>query len=165
MYFISEIQYESDPAEGAARFARGLKKGMRDAIKLWKLNFAPKHFTRAGAQEYGYANRAKGYMIRKARKMKHQTPLVWTGTLRTMVLAQMPSPRVTDSGAAIGVSLSMNVPAYTKYYRTKSGSEGPRKDEELVRTSPAELDTMRSFIMKAIDNSLRRKIRKRVAVK
>jgi hypothetical protein len=45
----------------------------------WWRNYRPKHFTRAGAIEYGYTPRTARYETRKRRKFGHTNPLVWTG--------------------------------------------------------------------------------------
>lgn len=62
----------------------------------WHRTQRPKHFTRAGAREYGYAPRKgepgnphpKGfwasYMGRKQREAKHQRPLEYSGELKNL---------------------------------------------------------------------------------
>jgi len=57
--------------------------------ETWHRAYRPKHFTRAGAKEYGYTPRKgeglhgrafwKSYMGRKQRQKRHQRPLVWSG--------------------------------------------------------------------------------------
>lgn len=164
MFRITEITYDDDPEESDARFTRGLIRGMRNAARYWKMRFEPEHFKTGAVRKYDYKLRDKKYMIRKARRMKHQNPLVWTGRLRTMVLGQFPQPRVRDEGGKVTSSMSLNVPRYTFYSRTKSGSEGPRKYDELIRTNSAEVETMRGILMADIRQSLKRKVRKRVRI-
>jgi hypothetical protein len=58
--------------------------------ELWHAEFRPKHFTKAGAREYGYHPRAgepgntrknfwRSYTGRKQRVMHHTRPLIWSG--------------------------------------------------------------------------------------
>lgn len=54
----------------------------------WHQHFRAKHFTRAGASEYGYAPRSYRYERYKRRKRGHTNPLEWSGVskIRTMGL-------------------------------------------------------------------------------
>lgn len=162
MFYISQIEYSTDPNEQSARFVRGLYQGVRKAIQFWKLQFLPKHFWPGAVREYDYQNRTKEYMIRKARRKGHQRPLVWSGTLRQMVLAQFPQPRLSDANDKISGAMRLDVPAYTFYTRTKSGSASPPKYDELIRTNSAEVGAQQGILMTEVHNSLKRKMRKTV---
>lgn len=73
-----------------------LTPGFAGMGKHWFTNFRDKHFTEAGAAEYGYTKRkgenlARGskkwkrsYMGQKWRKHKHQLPLVFSGEARRL---------------------------------------------------------------------------------
>lgn len=165
MFYIQEIDYTTDPVEQSARFVRGLRAGVRKAIQFWKLKFVPRHFETSAVREYDYQLRTKEYQIRKARVKKHQKPLVWSGTLRTMVLAQFPQPRLSDTGGAIKGAMRLSVPAYTFYTKTKSGSSSPPKYDELIRTNAAEIDAQHGVLMSEVNRSLARKMRKKITTK
>lgn len=78
---LIKITFKGAPTE------RGMRSKANAATRLcmlelglfWKSNLLKKHFTPAGAREYQYQNRTKGYMIRKAKKRGNQNPLMWTG--------------------------------------------------------------------------------------
>lgn len=59
----------------------------------------PKHFTEAGASEYGYATRSRKYTRAKQRKHGHTLPLVYTGQLRAAV--RVPEIRATSKGVKV----------------------------------------------------------------
>ena len=54
---------------------------VKSALQYWHASILPKHFTTAGAREYGYEKRAKKYQQKKARSKHHQKPLVFSGHL------------------------------------------------------------------------------------
>jgi hypothetical protein len=49
--------------------------------KAWYEKDLPEHFTTEAPRKYGYQARTKKYMLRKAKVMHHQRPLMWTGTM------------------------------------------------------------------------------------
>ncbi len=69
---------------------RSIEQISRIAGRLTMLehrNRFPGHFVPTAVTKYGYAKRSKKYMIRKARRQGHQNPLVFTGGLRTAIMA------------------------------------------------------------------------------
>lgn len=164
MFYIREIDYTTDPVDQSARFVRGLRAGVRKAIQYWKLRFVPRHFETGAVREYDYQLRTRKYQIRKARKMKHQKPLVWTGTLRAMVLAQFPQPRLSDTGGVIKGAMRLSVPPYI-FYRTGKMTGQPPLYDELIRTNAAEVDAQHGVLMSEVNRSLARKMRKAVKTK
>jgi hypothetical protein len=65
-----------------------------------KRHHLAKHFTAAGAAEYGYARRAAGYTAEKRRRFGHELPLVYTGALRAEVLSSR-EIRATAKGVKV----------------------------------------------------------------
>jgi hypothetical protein len=71
-----------------------LREALRHMALRWKRRYLPKHFTKAGAKEYGYKPRQgelnplkKGtYSNRKLRLFSHVLPNVYTGELRRLSL-------------------------------------------------------------------------------
>ena len=59
------------------------KEGFHLMGTVWHRSFRPKHFTAAGASEYGYRPRSPEYERRKQKRFGHKLPLVWTGESRT----------------------------------------------------------------------------------
>lgn len=96
-----------------------VKKKLNEALRRawlqvgirWHRWMLPKHFTRAGAREYGYAPRsgesgnatAKGFRLsytgKKLKAKGHTLPLVWTGISR--VLADRRDITATSKGVKI----------------------------------------------------------------
>lgn len=143
---VVHITYSQAPEDEPDRMTRAVGVGLRAAARHWHRNYAAKHFTSAGAREYGYKERTKKYMIRKARKLHHQLPLVWTGTLRSMVLGRFPEPRLKKENNSTRCTLALKVPTYTFYTKTKSGTPSPPKYDELVMTSEREAMDMEEIV-------------------
>jgi hypothetical protein len=82
-------------------FRRAVKRGIEGAGVYWFQRMLPKHFTVAGAQEYGYAPR-RGWLQRlKRKKGRGNIPLVFSGLLRAAMLVRPPQPKtkgVTGAG-------------------------------------------------------------------
>lgn len=163
MIKVAKITYSHDPDEDVKRIERGVRRGLKAASVHWRTHFSQKHFTTAGAREYQYQNRTKPYMIRKARVKKHQRPLEWSGTLRKMVLGQFPQPRIKEDGTALTANMVLEVPTYTFYTKTKSGSPSPPKYNELVTTSAVESDAFNEIIASNIDDVMKTSGTPRVA--
>ena len=62
--------------------ARLMRLVNRNTITELRDRILPDKFTAAGAREYAYEKRAKGYQIRKAQTKGHQRPLEFTGRLK-----------------------------------------------------------------------------------
>lgn len=107
--FIVDIELS-----GAERLARRqVNDVIRDALEAmilhWRRRYLPKHFTKAGAREYGYQPRGgernplvKGsYTNRKLRLFSHTLPNVYTGELRRQCLqgVQRVTAKVTSTRA------------------------------------------------------------------
>lgn len=96
----------------------------------WHTKIRGKHFTAAGASEYDYRERSKGYQRFKRRKYGHNLPLVLTGQSR----------RATNIGRIVatknGVRVSMSAPRLN----WSRGLTKPR--EELTRISIRDKNTL-----------------------
>jgi hypothetical protein len=94
--------------------------------QLWHREMRPKHFTHAGAREYGYTPRSgesarpcskgfrRSYTGRKLRKFGHTLPLVYTGTSRGLTR----TGNITATSK--GVRIAMHAPALN--LRPKGGT-------------------------------------------
>lgn len=92
-------------AKKAAWYALGL---------MWHLDIRPEHFTKAGAQRYGYAPRGgepgnpdpygywRSYTGKKQKKYHHTKPLTLTG--RSQRATRMATVTSTSKGARVAVS-------------------------------------------------------------
>lgn len=127
------------PIEDAVRVVEFTGDGLATSVKRWHKDILPKHFTTAGAREYGYKARSKATQIRKARLHRRLkvagteplAPLVMTGNLRETVLRKL---RVQKTGASASRRVVLTVPKYA-YYRPETG-------EELTATTAAERATI-----------------------
>lgn len=100
--------------------------------RYWHTQFRPKHFTRAGAQEYGYAKRTAAYQRRKAKAKHHQDPLVFSGESRRRTRAG----RIVPFAASTKVGVRVRMTAPTLSYRRNSSA--PDLREEMTTISDAE---------------------------
>ncbi len=99
----------------------------------WHVHFREKHFTQAGAAEYGYTPRTKGYMIRKARVMHHQNPLEFSGRSRALSAIRDVRPTATKGEGKVRVVL--HTPALN--FIPKGGRINLR--DEMTRVSGREV--------------------------
>jgi hypothetical protein len=111
--------------------------------KYWHENFRRKHFTEAGAAEYGYTPRRgeqaglggkfwQTYTGRKLRKHGHKMPLVWTG--RSKMATEVQDVRSTRNGARV----VLHAPALN--FRNKHSNVNMRL--EMTTISEAEARTL-----------------------
>jgi len=108
---------------------RGVWQGVG---RYWHVHFRPKHFTRAGAQEYGYQPRTAGYQRRKAKQKHHQDPLVFTGESRRRTRSARIVPFATSR--RVGVRVRMSAPNLN--YRRNA--HAPDLAAEMTAISQAE---------------------------
>lgn len=108
-----------------------LKAGMYDLAAWWVAKILAKHFTRAGASEYGYRARTVAYNARKLRKFGHQNPLVYgDADLRDRLL----------SGA--GVRISSTARGATITLKRAGGLRSRDIDRELTAVSDGDQAAM-----------------------
>lgn len=112
---------------------RAAMDALEIAVEVWHSRMLPKHFTASAAREYNYAPRTKGYMIRKARKMKHQRQLVWSGESEAAAKYdfKIQSTRIEGRSAAF---VAMMMPGYF----VKTRNPAIDKPAEMTRTTPSE---------------------------
>jgi hypothetical protein len=95
----------------ARRLPEIQRANWEDTGQSWHREMLPKHFTRAGATEYGYKPRQgerggetdrgfrRSYTGRKLKVMNHTRPLVWSGEAQR--LTRLRDVRATSKGAKI----------------------------------------------------------------
>lgn len=84
------------PAAVKRHHARVMKQALMETAANHHQRFMPKHFTLAGAREYGYTPRSgeqvglsrkqffRSYTGQKQREKGHRRPLVWSGASETL---------------------------------------------------------------------------------
>ena len=126
---------------GADMSASEWKGFLRTAWKAsgeeWHAGMRPKHFTFAAIAEYGYQARKASYELRKAKKLGHRRPLVWSGETERMT-GRSRDVRYTDKG----VTVVLQAP---KHLYQRRGS-APDKAEELQRVSEREVAQLATLI-------------------
>lgn len=85
-------------------FGAVLKAGHADMALFWHAKKLAKHFTEAGAAEYGYRPRSLKYLRRKRRKLGHVDPNVWSGDTKRNVLARS-GARVSSTSKSATITL------------------------------------------------------------
>lgn len=154
MFKVSKIIYSHAPGEDPGRMEKAVASALKTALVYWRRNYTKKHFTRAGGIEYGYRDRAKYREKTRDKRGDNQNPLVWTGTLRQMVLGQFPQPRISRNGSTQTGALVFKVPAYAFYSKTKHGQNIMRMYEELTTTSERETRRLEEVISTSIDEKM-----------
>lgn len=153
------IKWQTPFAPGIAR------KAMREIIKatwhdvgvLWHSQMRPKHFTKRGAREYGYATRQgeratpgsrafrRSYTGRKFREKGHTLPLVWTGESRA--LSRLRDVRATSTRVRIVMR--------TNRLNLRHRSSRINMAQELRTISRSEQRAIRGFINRTVDKRIR----------
>jgi len=128
----------------ASQLRAVFKKAYEDTARYWHKHMLPKHFTRAGAIEYGYTKRTEKYMKRKAKKWGHQDPLVYSGNLRDRAKLT----RDIRANSKQGKVVMRGLPSYVfKYYN----SSPVKKHLELVKASEREKEILRRVYQASIN--------------
>lgn len=102
-------QSGATPEHTKKAVAGAMASALEDGAIHYHANFMPKHFTIAGAREYGYSPRKgaglsgrdfwRSYEGKKKRQKGHQRPLVWSGASEQ--LARIRDIRTTRRRARI----------------------------------------------------------------
>lgn len=91
-----------------------IQRHMWDTMaRHWHRYIRPKHFTPAGAAEYGYRPRTADYVDKKRKKYGHNDPLVFTGTSKR--LSRIARITATSKGS----KTRMSVPALNFHPSTR----------------------------------------------
>lgn len=156
---LFKIKYQGAVPRLAQReLRRLLRDSFEDAGVFWHRMFRRKHFTKAGAREYGYTPRKgeqagrgskafrRSHTGRKLRQFGHTLPLVFTGQSRQLT-------RIRDIRATSkGVRIVMRAPGLNR--RPRGGRINLR--EEMTRVSIRERDAL----VKRFDRQLGTKLRR-----
>lgn len=131
-----------------------LKEGYRLIGIYWQKHLLPKHFTHAGAREYGYTPR-KGeagsgrkfrgsYTFKKLQRQGHTKPLVYTGASEQAAKGG----RVTSTSKGVRVT----VPARALNFKPPRSNINMR--QEVTRISDAEAETLTRLLGKFVERRL-----------
>ncbi len=109
----------------------------------------PGHFDPSAVTKYGYRKRSKAYQIRKARKYRHQKPLVWSGELQRAVLSSAKVTSTSKQGTltARGSRKSNLSPSHRRELEAFTADEERQRGQSFVDY----------FTKLATDPSLKRK--------
>jgi hypothetical protein len=116
-----------------------LRKGWEEAAIHHQEHHMPEHFEQNAYAKYGYQPRTKAYMIRKAKQMHQQLPLVWSGVLKKAILESV-EIRATAHGARLTWRSAPWLAGYIAF-RGRSGT-GPDKLKELQAVTQEEIDAL-----------------------
>lgn len=122
------VRFDGSFAVPKSRLAAARKQALMHAGRFWYRFILGKHFTHAGASEYGYQKRSPRYTIYKLKKYGHTYPLVKTGQLKRSVMNTQ-DIRVTSNK----VTVVLHGPKYLYQYRKDLGA--PDKAAELTAVS------------------------------
>ena len=105
-----------------------------------------KHFTTAGATEYGYAARSIAYTMRKLKKFGHTYPLVWSGEAKNLARQQ----DVRASAKGVRIVLRVN----KLNFRGKGSKANMAEEVRTVSKSDA------AAVTRVIDRSCQARLRR-----
>lgn len=116
------------PAMNKRRLNQVLKEVWKKVGAFWHAELLKKHFTEAGAAEYGYQPRTADHQRRKQRRFGHQAPLVFTGQMKRQALRER---RV--SATSKGCKVKLRLPPYAYYHGMAAElTKASRKDRKLI---------------------------------
>lgn len=158
------IEYKRSPRGMGKAWRSYTKMAIEATLLYWWNKILPKHFKMAAFVEYGYQQRTKGYLKRKARVRHHQLPNVWTGNLRNLMAHRRPDLKAT---ATNGAAKFRGLPRYAyvtdTFQKVGSGKKTrvvlvrrPNKVKELTATSRRDFMAM----LKQYDDTLGRLLKK-----
>ena len=140
-----------DPTLGKRVFNNAVATSLAEAAAEWHRSYLPKHFTRAGAQEYGYKARkgekmspgqrgyTRSYAYRKLKAFGHQDPLVFTG--ETKQLSRMRKIVYTSKQAKVVLPRKLN----WKHPKSQISMR-----DEITAVSQPELDALRELAQETV---------------
>lgn len=76
------------PAAPVRIFRGALRDGLMHGGEVWHEDILPGHFEPSAVARYNYHRPQRAYMIRKARKLGHQNPMVYTGKMREQLVSR-----------------------------------------------------------------------------
>jgi hypothetical protein len=142
-----------------------VNEAMAVAILYWHRMLLPIHFTTRGATMYGYQRRrpykvrsrreASGYReipyeTYKFKRLGHSYPLVWSGTMRSMLT---PGIRLTPAANKAKIAGHMRGPDYLRppgrpalIRRGRLAQRMPDMGSELLATTGAERETLKRIV-------------------
>lgn len=126
-----------------------LKGAYKSCLIKWHREFRPKHFTPAGALEYGYAKRGAAYMRKKASEKHHQRPLTWSGESESQSRRNYGITATSKGGR-----LTMRIPKLNYKNRHMNPAIDMRAEMETV--SPREQKELVAFFRQIVQAGLAR---------
>lgn len=147
MPFRTTIKLSGSVEAKARELNSALRKSFEKVGGFWHNDILPKHFTTAGAREYGFQKRDKKYMKRKARKFHHQRPNVFSGKMELAIESRV-EIRATKKGA----KLKMHGPKYLFQFRKDFNQ--PDKAAEITAVSDKDQEAMAKRIEKEVVRNL-----------
>lgn len=149
------------PGDQTLRDWNDLRRAAWDEIgEEWRDAMRPKHFTHAGAKEYGFLPRSgeqsgigakfwRSYTGKKQRKFHHTLPLVWSGELRDLSRVTRIQSHATSSDSGTRVVMPM---ANKANFRNPHSKIDLR--DELTRVSDPESAQLTSHLGHKIEQKL-----------
>ena len=158
----ARIEYVGDPVAQKRRFKRIVRDGLKATVRFWHEQFEARHFTRKGAQLYGYQPRAgddegpvdaRGrpnwrYSWRKRKVKGHNRPLVWSGQSELRARGQL-----QISGNSKVARGRFRMPKH--FYQYRPNLNQPDKAAELLAVIQPEVMRMAHFQQKLVTRGLR----------
>lgn len=132
-------------------FQETSKEAWGDAADFWHARLLPEKFKVVAVSRYGFQQRAKGYMIAKARAKGHQKPLVWSGETQRQVLRKRDVRTVRARGASSGAAVvKLTVPGYV----TRPWKNRPNMQAELAVLDDRDARALGEVIRETVARSL-----------
>lgn len=151
------VGWPVDPKRG---FKTASNKSLKRFVLDWYTKFLPLHFRSGAGGRYNYKPRSKKHRALKERRFGHKQPLVFTGRTRRFTRN---IPRITVGRDK--VTMKVPVTWYIKAGSRHSDGRAPNMEDELLRTTPGERDTlMKGYIARVAELMMKSKKRKRIKI-
>lgn len=136
------------------------KEALRAVGNRWHEEYLPGHFTKAGADKYGYGARngepgsgaplKRSYTAYKQKKKGHTDPLVFSGRGKKEALGNKIVKARISSKFQTAI-LTVSLPRVFNFSLRKSGRGNTNANEEIRRVSNDELRDLESHLVKVIE--------------
>jgi len=135
------------------------KEALRSTGRRWHEEYLEGHFTKAGAQKYGYGARngepgsgaplKRSYTAYKQKKKGHADPLVFSGKGKSEALAnKIVKARISSKMQSAVVTISL--PRVFNFRLRKSGRGNTDAFTEIQRVTNVELRDLESHLVKVL---------------
>ena len=130
---------------------KAVQEACAAGVEFWQDRFSARHFSAAGAHDYGYDPRSKQYTRAKLKAKGHMIPLVWSGASRELAkIKDIRTGRLSARAVINAPTLNLR-PTFRKGPRKGQLAKKTSMREEMTRVTAKEMDLMVSAADRALE--------------